>query len=109
MLRAIAGDIIGSIYERNDIKFTDFPLFREENRFADDAVLTITTADCLLNNKDFRKMYQKYCQRYPNAGYGEIFLWWGFSRDTKPYNGWGNGSAMRSNPVGFFITNLMKS
>lgn len=52
MLGAIAGDIIGSIYEDrwNRIKTTDFSLFGPHNRFTDDTVLTIATADALLRD-----------------------------------------------------------
>ncbi|MDB6218795.1 ADP-ribosylglycohydrolase [Streptococcus oralis] len=38
MLGAIVGDIVGSVYEWNNIKTKDFPLFREDNFFADDTV-----------------------------------------------------------------------
>ncbi len=41
MIGAIAGDIIGSVYEANPIKTIDFPLFTEQSRFTDDTVLTI--------------------------------------------------------------------
>ena len=41
MLGAIAGDIIGSIYEALPIKTTDFPLFHPRCRFTDDTVLTV--------------------------------------------------------------------
>ena len=46
MIGAIAGDIIGSIYEWHNIKTTDFPLFSPGSRFTDDSVLTIALADC---------------------------------------------------------------
>jgi ADP-ribosylglycohydrolase len=48
MLRAIAGDIIGSIYERRPRKTTDFPLFGSGCCFTDDGVLTVAVADGLL-------------------------------------------------------------
>lgn len=39
MLGAIIGDIVvGSVYERNNIKTKDFPLFREDCFFTDDTV-----------------------------------------------------------------------
>lgn len=38
MLGAIVGDIVGSVYEWNNIKTKDFPLFREECFFTDDTV-----------------------------------------------------------------------
>src|SRR6516164_7597540 len=42
MLGAIAGDIIGSVYESRSIKTTRFPLFHPLCRFTDDTVLTTT-------------------------------------------------------------------
>ncbi len=49
MLGAIAGDVIVSVYEHRNIKTTDFPLFHKDSRFTDDTVLTIATADAILN------------------------------------------------------------
>ncbi len=45
MIGAIAGDIIGSVYERNNIKTKDFPLFAHNAHFTDDTVLTVALAD----------------------------------------------------------------
>ncbi|PKN33868.1 MAG: hypothetical protein CVU61_11260 [Deltaproteobacteria bacterium HGW-Deltaproteobacteria-19] len=44
MLRAIAGDIIGSVYERRPIKTSHFPLFSPGCRFTDDTVLSVALA-----------------------------------------------------------------
>jgi len=46
MLGAIIGDIAGSVYEFNNIKTKDFPLFRAECVFTDDteAVVRISKA-----------------------------------------------------------------
>ena len=38
MLGAIIGDIVDSVYERNNIKTKDFPLLREDCFFTDDTV-----------------------------------------------------------------------
>ena len=73
MLGAIAGDIIGSVYEFNNIKTTEFPLFRNNSFFTDDTVLTIATADCILNNGDYSDLYRKYYRKYPGMGYGGRF------------------------------------
>ena len=40
MLGAIIGDIVGSVYEWNNIKTKDFPLFSEDCFFTDDTVMT---------------------------------------------------------------------
>ena len=101
MIGAIAGDIIGSVYEANPIKTTDFPLFRELSRFTDDTVLTVATAYTLINGVDYASVYRKFGRAYPRAGYGGTFINWLMIDDAPPYNSWGNGSAMRISPVGF--------
>ena len=102
MLGAIAGDIIGSIYEYRTIKSTGFLLFGEGCAATDDSVLTIATADGLMNDGDFASQYRSYTRRYPNAGYGGMFLGWATDATAGPYNSFGNGSAMRVSPVGWF-------
>lgn len=49
MLGAIIGDIVGSVYEWHNIKTKDFPLFRDDCFFTDDTVMTVATADALMN------------------------------------------------------------
>lgn len=49
MLGAIVGDIVGSVYEWHNIKTKDFPLFRDDCFFTDDTVMTIATAEALMN------------------------------------------------------------
>lgn len=106
MLGAIAGDIIGSVYEGNNIKTKDFPLFSPHCRFTDDTVLTVAIADALLHDKDYAELLKQYYRRYPHAGYGMNFKIWGESSKSQPYNSWGNGSAMRVSPVGFVFNDL---
>lgn len=101
MIGAIAGDIIGSVYEHNGIKTKDFPLFSNRSRFTDDTVLTVAVANAILTGSSYLDSIRKIGQRYPNAGYGGSFIHWLFSEKAAPYNSWGNGSAMRVSPVGF--------
>ena len=101
MIGAIAGDIIGSVYEHNSIKTKDFPLFSPSSRFTDDTVLTIAVAYSILSQTSYKDAIKKIGNRYPNAGYGGTFIHWLMSKDAGPYNSWGNGSAMRVSPVGF--------
>ncbi|MFC1866539.1 ADP-ribosylglycohydrolase family protein [Thermodesulfobacteriota bacterium] len=101
MIGAIAGDIIGSIYERWRIKSKDFPLFDERCRFTDDTVLTVAVADAILAGSPYMDSVRRIGRRYPLAGYGGSFIHWLHSDDSRPYNSWGNGSAMRVSPVGF--------
>ena len=106
MLGAIAGDVIGSVYEGRPIKTTDFKLFNPRCTFTDDTVLTVATVDCILHNKDYAAIYREYCQRYPYAGYGGYFRKWAFTPGAGPYNSLGNGSAMRVSPIGFAYQTL---
>ena len=106
MLGAIAGDIIGSIYEWNRIKTKTFPLFSPGCDFTDDSVLTIALAAAILDNKDYGILLKEYYRKYPDRGYGGSFHRWAMSSDSRPYNSWGNGAAMRISPVGFAFSNL---
>jgi ADP-ribosylglycohydrolase len=101
MLGAIAGDIIGSIYELHQIKTKDFPLFDSRCQFTDDTVLTVAVADALLNGGTYHQRFREYFFRYPNAGYGGTFFHWIQAGHPEPYNSFGNGSAMRVSPVGY--------
>jgi ADP-ribosylglycohydrolase len=106
MLGAIAGDIIGSRFERNPIKTTDFELFHPECRFTDDSVLTLAVAEHIVLGSDLSNALKEYCNQYPDAGYGERFMRWAVSASHEPYNSFGNGSAMRVSPVGFAFDSL---
>jgi len=101
MLGAIAGDVIGSVYEHRPIKTLDFPLFDAHSRFTDDSVLTIAIADAIVQGMAYAEALKTYGRKYPNAGYGGAFYKWIFAVESQPYNSWGNGSAMRVSPVGF--------
>lgn len=106
MLGAIAGDIIGSVFEWNNIKTIDFPLFTLRSRFTDDTVLTIAVADAILNKQDYARTIWDYGRRYPHAGYGGSFAQWLQKEDLLPYNSFGNGSAMRVSAVGFAFNSI---
>ena len=106
MLGAIAGDIIGSVYEGSGIKTKDFPLFVEDSRFTDDTVLTVAVAQRLLHGGDYIDLFHDYFHAYPLAGYGGSFIRWAGFRRRESYNSWGNGSAMRVGPVGFACDTL---
>ena len=106
LLGAIAGDIIGSVYEFHPHKTTDFPLFSESSSFTDDTVMTVANAEWLLTGTNLAQIMQNYGKRYPDAGYGGMFYSWLYEREPKPYNSWGNGSAMRVSPIGWAFDTL---
>ena len=100
MLGAIAGDVIGSVYEGVPIKTTEFPLFDRRSTFTDDTVMTVAVAHAILEGADYAAALRLFGRRYPAAGYGGTFYHWIFRDSAGPYNSWGNGSAMRVSPVG---------
>ncbi|KKB60457.1 ADP-ribosylglycohydrolase family protein [Parabacteroides gordonii] len=111
MTGAIAGDIIGSVYEFDNIKTTDFPLFTNESDYTDDTIMTVAVADWLLNGGDLAKVMQRYGREYPypTGGYGGRFSGWLREKEPQPYNSWGNGSAMRVSAVGWMFDSLEKT
>jgi ADP-ribosylglycohydrolase len=106
MIGAIAGDIIGSVYEWKNIKTKSFPLFDPDCFFTDDTVLTVALADSILTGTNYASLMKAYYRRYPGAGYGGLFHSWAQGNDNKPYNSWGNGAAMRISSVGFAFNTL---
>jgi ADP-ribosylglycohydrolase len=101
LLGALAGDIIGSVYEYSAQKSTDFLLFCEDSELTDDSILTLAVADAILNNRSYLECIRKYALEYPNSGYGGMFRQWMHAANPQPYNSFGNGSAMRVSPVGW--------
>ena len=113
MLGAIIGDTCGSVYEfSNNNKATDVStvsLTESKCSFTDDSVLTIATADALLHQRPYVEAYKGWARRYPDAGFGGHFWRWMQSDSLEPYNSWGNGSAMRVSPVGWFFETLKET
>ena len=106
MIGAIAGDIIGSVYEWNNIKTKQFDLFSPDCFFTDDTVLTVALAESILTGHDYASLMRTYYRRYPGAGYGGLFHQWAQAHEGQPYNSWGNGAAMRISSVGFAFNTL---
>ena len=121
MLGAIIGDMVGSVYEFDNIKTTSFPFFSERSTYTDDSIMTVAVADWLLTDNDhshesLEEIMVRYANKYPcpMGGYGGGFAQWLFRPERLinyntgekagrrvPYNSWGNGSAMRVAAVGW--------
>ncbi len=106
MIGAIAGDIIGSVYEWDNIKTKDFDLFSPKCFFTDDTVLTVALADSILSGTSYVDNLRKFYRWYPGRGYGASFHSWVRSSNPMPYNSWGNGAAMRISPVGYAYNDI---
>ncbi len=108
MIGAIAGDIVGSVYEWNNYKAKDFePFFHANSFYTDDSICTIAVADALLNNRHPAVSLKDWGQRYfSNDGWGSAFRRWLTSPSSSPYNSWGNGAAMRVSPAAWLASSL---
>jgi ADP-ribosylglycohydrolase len=106
VIGAIAGDIIGSVYEWKNIRTKQFDLFSPDCFFTDDTVLSVALAESILTGTDYAALMRAYYRRYPDAGYGGFFHRWAQAHEGPPYNSWGNGAAMRISSVGFAYNTL---
>jgi len=106
ILGAIFGDIVGSPYEVNNTKDYNFRLLSHKSGYTDDTVLTIATADWLINGGCIASYYDVYGNRYKGAGYSSNFSNWLNKSEKEPYGAETDGSAMRVSPVGCFYNTL---
>ena len=111
IIGAVCGDIIGSIYEFNSTKDPNFKLFTSQSTFTDDTVMTCAVAEWLIedpkhSHEQLVKIMHHYGEEYPHRGYGGMFKQWLENKWTEPYNSFGNGSAMRVSPVGYYAKSL---
>lgn len=105
MFGAIIGDIAGSRFEFINHRDKDFELFTETCRVTDDSIMTLAIAKAIMEaekiikppngGSDFdsgyysllEKMAVKYMReigrKYPDCGYGGMFLKWVFSDDPQ--------------------------
>jgi ADP-ribosylglycohydrolase len=106
VIGAIAGDIIGSIYEHNPVKQRPLCLFSVGSHFTDDTILTLAIAENLMDGGDLHKTLQKYYRKYPHAGYGAMFSQWAKDQSSEPYGSWGNGAAMRVSAIPYWYESM---
>ena len=117
MIGAIIGDVIGSRFEWHNHKSKQFDLFDSECHFTDDTAMSIAIAKAILSSKpdfsDLGEQSVKYMQligrQYPNCGYGKKFREWIVDNEPKPYNSFGNGSAMRVAPCAYAAKSLKEA
>lgn len=98
MIGAIIGDIVGSRFEFHNHRSKEFDFFHRNCDFTDDTVMTVAVADAIIHHLPFGKVMHEYGRKYIGRGYGGRFYQWLMSDNPKPYNSFGNGSAMRVSP-----------
>ena len=108
MIGAIIGDIVGSRFEFNNTDNFDFKLFTRNCAYTDDTICTIAIADAAMKHEPYGKALHRWCREYPNpmGSYGCSFAGWIASNNPRPYNSFGNGSAMRVSAIGWLFDTL---
>lgn len=127
MLGAICGDILGSTYEFEEIKY-DYPeqirLMNPGDVYTDDTAMTVAVADWLMNDitdtdceeKLKLRLAQKFVEyafekfETKKLGFGFRFWQWlckgKLIQEYEPYHSFGNGAGMRVSPVGWYFDTL---
>lgn len=120
MLGAIIGDISGSRFEFDYGNLTkEFEFINNDCDYTDDSVMTVAIAEGIMNAgkmADDKTIYHevekamiKWGRRYPYAGYGHNFDKWLKCKTPRPYNSYGNGSAMRVSSVAYYYESLART
>lgn len=131
MFGAIIGDIVGSLYEVEEVNAinntpekkrsyeervtilnSDSPLFQKDSSYTDDTVLTTAIAFSLLNNVPFAESLRKYGleeislgeDKYGRSRFGKGFVSW--LKNEKVGDSYGNGAAMRISSIAYFYDDL---
>lgn len=107
MRGAIIGDIIGSAFIESPQATTNFQLLKPFSAYTDDTILTIATANAILNKISYAESIREWAQKYPKAGYRPAFLEWALSDNPEvKYKSSGDGAARRVSSIGFAANSL---
>ena len=115
MFGAVIGDVIGSVYEWNNIKSKDFPLFSKNCTFTDDTILTSAASDWAVNGGDAEKIIRKWGNKYKErstfgkGAFSKGFLSWLEDESKGAYQSRANGAVMRISPIPFLIRDTKKA
>lgn len=121
IIGGIVGDIVGSVYEFDNIKSKDFVLFGDHHGqkcFAtDDSIMTLAVCDAFTKSapyyeflyENLMKSMQEIGRPYPDCGYGGRFYSWMYSDNPQPYNSFGNGAAMRVSAAAYAANTLSEA
>ena len=115
MYGSIYGDLIGSIYEFDQLKeirsIESSGYLSDESFFSDDTILTIAICDAIKNDKDYDKYLREYISDYRDykpdfhpyfkSSFSPGLIKW--ANGNSIGNSKGNGAMMRISPVGFLF------
>jgi ADP-ribosylglycohydrolase len=114
IIGGIVGNSVGRQYSVKPTKDYNFKMNYDKTNAGDDSIAIIATADWLMHTNHTKDEYidklHYWCDKY-NYGlwHYEIntkFKEWVKEKKREPYNSYGNGSAMRVIPVGWYSDDL---
>lgn len=128
MLGAICGDVLGSLYEFEEVKYDNpdaIVLMRKGEHPTDDSAMTLAVADWVLHDitegVNDAELITRLAEKFvvyafdvfgnkSHLGFGGRFKQWlnrgCLLHEFTPYNSFGNGSGMRVSPVGWAFDTL---
>ena len=114
IIGAIVGNSVGQSYEIIKTRDYNFNMIYDKGNAADDSVAILAVADWLMStahtNDDLIDKLHFWCNKFNygmyNYGNAVKFKDWIRNKERGPYNSYGNGSAMRVIPVGFYADTL---
>ena len=69
MIGTVIGDVVGSVYEFDNIRRKDFPLFSEDCEATDDSIMAIAVADAIMEAQDKGAPFQQVlCEKFRSYG-----------------------------------------
>ena len=104
---AITGDLVGSRFERHNLRATAFTWHTPHCRLTDDSVLTVATCRALLGECGYRTAYRETVRSFGNIGFGKGFQQWALGPDElgTPRSS-GCGASIRVSPVGWAFDDM---
>lgn len=109
MYGAVIGDIVGSVYEWNNIYTKEFPLFSNKGKFTDSTILTMAAAEWVLDGGNPEIHIRRWGTKYNGRDvigrdlYRKSFREWLADPEKKILHADPNGAVMRVSPIPFLI------
>ncbi len=101
MLGGIIGDVVGSVYEHQEIKGRTLPLMPPAARITDDSILMGAIAAARLTDGNYERHLRQWGHKHRTVGFGPGFDNWLADEYLGPYGSNGNGAAVRAIPLGW--------
>lgn len=110
MFGCVIGDIVGSVYEFNNIKTKDFPLFSSASCVTDDSVCVCAVAESISLCKSPATVLRRWGAKYMDiTGFSKSFTAWLNQKTDESAHSKGNGAVMKIAPVGFLFRQKEKA